>query len=168
MLLETPRLRLRPYGLADLAAIVAGLNDWTVAQWLARTPYPYRPADADAFLAEAAAAHAGGRFAIADRATDRLIGAIGVEHGTDDRELGYWLAREQWGRGLMSEAVTAIVDHAFGTLGVRRLHATTDPDNAASQRVLLKAGFRRIGSQPADPPTRRGHPARPLFERRAG
>jgi RimJ/RimL family protein N-acetyltransferase len=164
MQLETPRLRLRPYDLADVPAIVAGLNDWTVAQWLARTPFPYHPADADAFLVEAATAHAGGRFAIADRASDALLGAIGIEHGTDDRELGYWLGPDHWGRGLMSEAVAAIVAHGFETLGVHRLHATTDPDNAASQRVLVKAGFRQIGNQPADPPTRRGHATRPLFE----
>lgn len=165
MILETPRLRLRPYDVADIPAIVTGLNDWTIAQWLSRTPFPYQAPDAAAFLAESAAAHANGRFAIADRATDALLGAIGVENGTDDRELGYWLGRDHWGRGLMSEAVAAIIDHAFGALGVRRLFATTDPDNAASQRVLLKAGFRAIGDQPADPPTRRGHLSRPLFER---
>jgi RimJ/RimL family protein N-acetyltransferase len=164
MLIDTPRLSLRPIRATDIPAIAAGLNDWTIAQWLARAPYPYIVNDVDAYAVEAATAHAAGRFAIADRSTDVLLGAIGIENGTDERELGYWLGRGHWGRGLMSEAVAAIVDHAFGALGVRRLFATTDPDNAASQRVLLKAGFRQIGSQPADPPTRRGHATRSLFE----
>lgn len=165
MQIETPRLLLRPMRATDIPAIAIGLNDWTIAQWLARTPYPYVAPDLDAYAAEAAAAHAAGRFAIADRTTDALLGAIGVENGTHERELGYWLGRDHWGRGVMSEAVAAIIAHAFTALGVRRLYATTDPDNAASQRVLVKAGFRQIGSVPADPPTRRGHTTRPLFER---
>ncbi len=166
MMIESARLRLRPYRIADIAAVVAGLNDWTVAQWLARTPFPYVTPDAETFLAEAEKAHAAGRFAIANAATDALIGGIGVEPEGDDRELGYWLGPAYWRRGLASEAVAAIVAAAFGTLGVRRLHATTDPDNARSQCVLLKARFVAIGTQPADPPTRRGHAFRSLFERR--
>ena len=167
MIVETPRLRLRPFARADIGPIVAGLNDWTIAQWLSRTPFPYAVSDAEAWLADADKAHAGGRFAIADRTSDGLIGAIGIEPDGDDRELGYWLGIDHWGRGLVGEAVGALVSAAFGTLGVRRLHATTDPDNARSQRVLLKAGFRQVGAKPADPPTRRGHGFRPLFERRA-
>jgi len=165
MIIETPRLRLRAFRRADIASIVAGLNDWTVAQWLSRTPFPYAVTDAEAWLADADRAHAGGRYAIADRISDDLIGAIGIEPDDVERELGYWLGADHWGKGLASEAVGALVAAAFGTLGVRRLHATTDPDNARSQRVLLKAGFRQIGAQPADPPTRRGHTFRPLFER---
>jgi len=165
MMIETARLRLRPFRPDDMARIVAGLNDWAVAQWLARTPFPYAPADGAAWLAEAAAAHAAGRFAIADKASDRLLGGIGIEPADDDRELGYWLGRAHWGRGLTSEAVAAIVAHAFDALGVRRLHATTDPDNAASRRVLIKAGFRWIRDVEADPPTRRGNHFRPFFER---
>ena len=164
MLIETARLRLRPYEVTDIPAIVAGLNDWRIAQWLTRAPYPYAPPDAEAFLAHAAAVHAAGRFAIADKASDALLGAIGLEHGTDVRELGYWLGIDHWRRGLMSEAVGAMVHHGFTAMGVRRLFATTDPDNAASQRVLLKAGFRFVGDEPAEPPTRRGHATRSRFE----
>jgi RimJ/RimL family protein N-acetyltransferase len=165
MMIETARLRLRPYKPEDLAPIVAGLNDWAVAQWLARTPFPYTPADGASWFAEATAMHAAGRFAIADKVSDRLLGAIGIEPPDEDRELGYWLAPAHWRQGLMGEAVGAIVAHAFAELGVRRLHATTDPDNAVSRRVLVKAGFRWIRDVAADPPTRRGHGFRPLFER---
>ena len=167
MIIETQRLRLRPFRYADIAPIVAGLNDWTIAQWLSRTPFPYAVHDAEAWLAEADKAHAGGRYAIAARGSDALIGAIGVEPDGPDRELGYWLGVAHWGRGLAGEAVDALVAASFGTLGVRRLHATTDPDNTRSQRVLLKAGFREIGTRAADPPTRRGHGFRPVFERRS-
>jgi RimJ/RimL family protein N-acetyltransferase len=166
MPIETPRLRLRRYRAADIPALVAALNDWSVAQWLARTPYPYVVGSAESFLADADAAHAAGRRAIADRVTDALLGGIGIEPVDGRIALGYWLGPAQWGRGIASEAVTALVAHGFATMGLERLHATTDPDNAASQRVLVKAGFRRIGDEPANPPTRRGHTTRPLFERR--
>jgi RimJ/RimL family protein N-acetyltransferase len=79
MQIETPRLRLRPYQTTDIPVVVTALNDWSVAQWLARTPYPYAVDDAATFLAEAEAAHAAGRFAIADRSSDALLGGIGIE-----------------------------------------------------------------------------------------
>jgi len=61
-------------------------------------------------------------------------------------ELGYILGREHWGQGYMAEAVTAVIEHAFGPLGLRRLEADTDPRNAASIRMLTRLGFVREGT----------------------
>src|SRR6476660_2211260 len=60
-------------------------------------------------------------------------------------DIGYGLARAHWGQGFMHEALTAVVDYAFGPLGLRRLEADIDPRNAASLRALECLGFAREG-----------------------
>lgn len=59
--------------------------------------------------------------------------------------LGYWIDRDEQGRGLMTEAVRAVVDFAFGTAGLHRVQAGVMPRNPGSMRVLEKCGFRREG-----------------------
>jgi ribosomal-protein-alanine N-acetyltransferase len=59
--------------------------------------------------------------------------------------LGYWVAERCCGRGVGSAAVAAVCAEAFGTLGLHRVQAGTLVDNLASQRVLERNGFRRIG-----------------------
>ena len=60
-------------------------------------------------------------------------------------DIGYGLARARWGNGFMHEALSAVVDHAFGPLGLRRLEADIDPRNAASVRAVERLGFVREG-----------------------
>jgi len=60
-------------------------------------------------------------------------------------EIGYWLGASYQGKGLMTEAVRAIVDHAFGTMGLGRIYAKTSTQNPASIAVLLKSGFIQEG-----------------------
>ena len=59
-------------------------------------------------------------------------------------EIGYLFAREAWGRGIAREAVSAVIAHLFAR-GERRVFADTDPDNAASIRMLERLGFVREG-----------------------
>jgi len=59
--------------------------------------------------------------------------------------VGYILNRKYWGKGLMTEALTCLLNHAFDTLDLHRLEADTDPDNSASLAVLEKLGFQREG-----------------------
>jgi RimJ/RimL family protein N-acetyltransferase len=60
-------------------------------------------------------------------------------------ELGFALARAFWGRGLMLEALPALIQFAFGHLDLHRIEADTDPRNTASMRVLERLGFQREG-----------------------
>jgi len=60
-------------------------------------------------------------------------------------EIGYSLVPEHWSQGYLAEALPALIDHAFGPLGLNRLEADIDPDNAASKRVLERHGFRYEG-----------------------
>jgi ribosomal-protein-alanine N-acetyltransferase len=56
-------------------------------------------------------------------------------------ELGYALARAWWGRGIMREALSTLVGHAFGAFELRRLEAEVDPENGASNALLVSLGF---------------------------
>ena len=60
-------------------------------------------------------------------------------------EIGYWLSESLWGKGLMTEAIEAVITCAFDQLGLHRIYATTQVDNRASQRVLEKVGFKKEG-----------------------
>jgi [ribosomal protein S5]-alanine N-acetyltransferase len=59
--------------------------------------------------------------------------------------LGYWIDRDRYGRGLATRAVAEACEFAFGDAGLHRLEAGTLPENVASQRVLEKNGFTRYG-----------------------
>lgn len=88
-----------------------------------------------------------GPYAVVERASGAVIGYCGLFAfpdlgGRPEVEVGYRLARPAWGRGYATEAALAVRDHAFQTLGLRRLVALIDPGNAASIRVALKLGMR--------------------------
>lgn len=63
-------------------------------------------------------------------------------------ELGFALRRGLWGRGLASEAVSLLLDQAFGAMGLHRIEADTDPGNQSAMRLLERLGFRREGYLP--------------------
>ncbi len=73
------------------------------------------------------------------------IGMIGMLPGPARTNYGYVLAREHWGQGHMSEALTALVDWALDQPGIHRAEAYCDLDNPASARVMEKAGMAHEG-----------------------
>ena len=84
------------------------------------------------------------QWAITLDGDDTLIGRCGFEElyrSIGYAELGYWLARERWGQGMMSEAVCAVVEYGFQTLNLQRIQAWVLANNQASMRVLQKCGF---------------------------
>jgi RimJ/RimL family protein N-acetyltransferase len=93
-------------------------------------------------------ARVGLRWSIARAADDWMIGHVSVFSFSEQSgraEIGYGLARAHWGQGFMHEALAAVIDYAFGPLGLRRLEADTDPRNEASLRALERLGFVREG-----------------------
>ena len=83
-------------------------------------------------------------FVIEELSSGNLIGAIGIiqiDWPSHKAELGYWLARSQWGKGVMTEAVTLFLQFAFDILKLVRLHAHVLGPNVGSQKVLKKCGF---------------------------
>ena len=148
--LSTPRLHLRPLHGDDVPALWAIFSDPEVMRYWSTPPWtdPARAqemVDGDA-LSLAAGEHL--RLGIAARDSAELIGTCSLFAFVPDSqrcEIGYALARAHWGRGLMHEALLALVGFAFGTLALRRLEADIDPRNTASARALERLGFVREG-----------------------
>lgn len=148
--LETPRLLLRALEPGDAPAIFAMLADpETVRYW--STPPMQSVAEAEALVARARThveEGSGLRWAVCPREGGDTIGTISLfrfDEQSDRAEIGYVLARESWGKGYMSEAMTAVIDFAFDTLQLRRLEADTDPRNDGSVKLLGRLGFAREG-----------------------
>lgn len=88
------------------------------------------------------------RLGIVLRSCDRVVGTLALfnlSRANRRAEIGYALARAQWGQGLMHEALTLLVDWAFDALRLHRLEADIDPANHASARSLQRLGFQREG-----------------------
>jgi RimJ/RimL family protein N-acetyltransferase len=168
MIVDLPRLRLRPFGPVDAEPVVAALNDWAVAQWLIAPPHPYGHGDFERYAEIVRRDHDSEHpthFAIAHRESDELAGCMAVVVRPDGvGELGYWLARADWRRGYAGEAATAVIASAWRHPAIRRLVATTDPENAPSRRLLAKAGFTLLSQTERDQPTRRGTTEVCLYE----
>src|SRR5262245_17310931 len=148
--LETERLVLRAPRLEDMEKIVMLANERRIAENTARIPHPYTRKDAEAFLRAANRSDAETTFAVT-LADGTLIGACGLElRGRPDAagttpELGIWLGIPYWGRGYATEAVRALIDHAFEDLELEALQAGARVTNPASRRVLEKCGFQWTG-----------------------
>lgn len=138
----TPRLLLRPVWSDDAPAIAAGIGEEAIVRNLARAPWPYGLAEAQAFADRAQDPRAP-HFAI-QHGRDQLVGCVGFAMHEGELEIGYWIARKWWGRGFASEAVSGLLEIAR-LLGYRRLVAGHFADNPASGAVLRAVGFRPTG-----------------------
>jgi len=153
--LETERLLLRPFALFDAPAVARLAGDREIAAGTLTVPHPYPDGAAEEWIATHGQRFRDGVsavFAIVSRDGDELVGAVGLEIDRDHEraELGYWVGREHWGRGVATEAARAVLGHGFGTLGLHRIHAAYFAHNPRSGRVLEKLGMTHEG-------TLRGH-----------
>lgn len=139
--------RLRRWRKDDLEALLRHADNPNVARNLRDLfPSPYTRADGREWLSDplhdsvplqAFAIEAGGE----------AVGGLGLVAGSDverfSAEIGYWLGEAVWGRGLATAALRAATEYGFARLGLRRIFALPFAYNAASSRVLAKAGYRR-------------------------
>jgi RimJ/RimL family protein N-acetyltransferase len=148
-LVETDRLALSAPGDVDAEAVFTRYaSDEDVARFLA-WPRHRAPADTEAFLALSAMQwerEGAGPYLIWAKDDGRLLGGTGLslEHG-ERASTGYVLAKDAWGQGYATEALTAMVEVA-ADIGVRWLYALCHPEHRASRRVLEKCAFEPDGS----------------------
>ena len=113
-------------------------------------PYPYTEQDGLDFISAMLSADANETFAFAITTEGKVIGSIGVfRQGNIHRrtaELGYYIAEAYWGKGLMTKAVRQICRYVFDNSDILRIYAEPFAFNAASCRVLEKAGFQYEGT----------------------
>jgi RimJ/RimL family protein N-acetyltransferase len=146
MFARTPRLLLRPGFPEDAPALASAIADRAIVRNLAVVPWPYTLRDAEAFLASPRDPVLPS-FLIFERtgAAPELVGSCGLARRPSGAvEMGYWIARGHWGRGIATEACTALIDIAR-TLGLPKLDGSHFLDNPESGRVLEKLGFEPVG-----------------------
>lgn len=144
MELKLARCLIRPWQSGDAAALAQHANNRKIWRNVRdRFPHPYTLADAEAWIAFADAQDPCTNFAIV--VGDEAAGGIGfvLKDDVDRRsaELGYWLGEAFGGRGIVSEAVTAMTAFMFANFDLCRIQATVFEWNKASMRVLEKAGY---------------------------
>lgn len=147
--IKTERLLLRPLTESDVDDVVAYANDEEMGAYIPNFPHPYDHDHAREFVEKSQKDRENReRYEWAIVYESRVVGAIGLSfkpHGTG--EIGYAIGKPQWGKGIASEALQAVVNYAFETEDLHRLQARTFPENAGSQKVLQKTGFRLEGRQ---------------------
>lgn len=143
--LLTPRLRIRPWEPADRPAMERMVRDPEMMRHIThgRT---WTDAEVDEILVRQARhlKRFGACFGAVELLdTGEVVGLAGLQpHDDGEFELGWWIWKEYWGRGLATEAMGAVVDHARDVMGLQRVVAVIDPPNLASRRVAEKLGMR--------------------------
>ncbi len=147
-ILETKRLRLRPYTVEDIQELLPLVNHREVAATTLRIAHPYTEQNAREFfkLAEEPDKI---WLAITLRGDGKQIGGIGLRVDSEHlhAELGYWLGVEYWGQGYATEAAREMLRYGFEDLKLHRIFASHFGHNPASGRVLRKVGMRYEGCQ---------------------
>jgi RimJ/RimL family protein N-acetyltransferase len=148
--LETARLILRPFTLADAAEVQRLAGDRDVASTTLRIPHPYEDGVAERWIAAHQERFERGElvnFAVTLRDGGRLSGCVSLTLEREHRaaELGYWMGKAWWGRGYCTEAARAVVQYGFEVLGLNRILGHHFTRNPASGRVLEKLGMAHEG-----------------------
>ncbi len=150
-ILNEKKINIRRLNVSDANDIYKNINDKQIARWTLRIPYPYKRIDALKFINESKynlkkkTAYV---FGIVLQKTNTIIGIIDLHTicwENKNAEIGYWIARQFWGKGLSTEAVKLISKFGFEKLKLKRIYAKVFNGNKASVRVLQKNGFRKEG-----------------------
>jgi [ribosomal protein S5]-alanine N-acetyltransferase len=146
--LRTQQLFLHRPGLDDAPDMAAGLEDAHVRS-LMPGAWPQGLADTIWWINQWLEGNmAGWAFALTPRSKPYgLIGLVTIVPRTEGMQLDGWLVREQWGKGLMTQALKAVIAACFDNTEVTALHSRVLADNQAGLKVQHKAGFQRAGCE---------------------
>jgi [ribosomal protein S5]-alanine N-acetyltransferase len=134
---------LRPWQSSDLESLLKHANNADVSRFLTdKFPHPYTKDDGLQFL-EIAMNTANHIFAI--DVNGEAVGGMGLHIQSDimrkNAEVGFWLGKELWGKGIASKHLPTLITYAFSNTDITRLYARAFGNNKGSQRVLEKSGF---------------------------
>jgi len=148
--LETPRLRLRPYKMEDLASYHALMSDPNVLRYSSKQPSETLAQSGQKLMEIVESSDDPvGFHALVERESGRCIGEAGILSLTPRANrcvIGYNLLPAFWGQGYATEIASALVDYAFDILQLERVEALAQVANIASRRVLEKTGFALEGT----------------------
>lgn len=132
-------MKLRTFKLSDAERIAELVGDKEVSRWTANIPYPYSKADAEAWIKMTEDNN--DKYPFAVELNNQIVACVSFwPYGDDALEIGYWVGKEYWGKGIATEAVRMLLssDHFSD---VSKVVAKTMAENKGSQKVLLKCGF---------------------------
>lgn len=143
--------KIRKWNLSDAPDLAATLSNRKIQDNLRDgLPYPYTEQDAKDYISATLSADENETFAFAVTVDNRAIGSIGVFRQENihrqTAELGYYIAEDYWGKGIMTEAVRQVCEYVFDKSDIIRIYAEPLAYNTASCRVLEKAGFQYEGT----------------------
>lgn len=149
-ILKTERLLLRAITFEDVDAIFRIMNNPQVTRFFGHVPMQTRSEAVQRVEGIQAAfrEQRGIRWAITSPASNTFLGSCGfwrIEQVHERAEIGYELASEWWGQGLMTEAIGAVLRFGFMTMRLHSIEAQIHPANIGSRRVLEKVGFVQEG-----------------------
>lgn len=151
--LQTQRLILRPFTVADAPDVQRLAGEYEIAAMTLLIPHPYEDGMAQEWIQTHAKEFEEGtavNFALARRDSGELCGAIGlgIDKVNHNAELGYWIGKPYWGQGYCTEAAKAVLQYGFEVMGLHRIHSLHFSHNPASGRVMQKIGMSYEGFRP--------------------
>ena len=143
--------KIRKWKLTDAKDIAVALSNKKIQDNLRDgLPYPYSEQDGIDFISSMLSANEDETFAFAITLDDKVIGSIGVFRQQNihrqTAEMGYYIAEEYWGKGIMTDAVKQICEYVFKNSDILRIYAEPFAYNIGSCRVLEKTGFQYEGT----------------------
>jgi len=144
-------INLRKLRRSDAHSLHHNVKDYEIYRYTANIPHPYKLKHALAFIPltwKEMKKQTGYGLGIEDPDTGKIIGMISlmkVDTKNKNAELGYWLGKKYWGKGITPEAANLILNFGFRKLGLAKIYARVMHPNKASARVLQKSGFKPEG-----------------------
>ncbi|MBI2559124.1 GNAT family N-acetyltransferase [Candidatus Woesearchaeota archaeon] len=147
--IKSKKFVIRPYKKGDEILLQRNINDKAVCKYTLRIPYPYTIKEAKDWISRCIKSKNGKNKKEIHFAIDvngEVIGGMGfIKIEKHKAEIGYWLGKKYWNRGIMTEAVKLMVNFGFKKLKLVRIYAQIFSKNRRSARVLEKNGFRFEG-----------------------
>ena len=144
---ETARMQIREFQACDAPVLSKILADPSVMEFSSKGPLT--EVDTARFIEWCRRSyqdHGYGQWALIDKSSNLLIGFCGLSHanvdGVDEVEIAYRLAKNQWGKGLATEAVHQVLSDGFARFNIESIVGIASPRHEASIRVLEKVGFK--------------------------
>jgi RimJ/RimL family protein N-acetyltransferase len=149
--LETERLYLRPFTVADADRVQLIVADKRISDMVSNIPYAYPEGGALSWIETSHQKFEQGKsivFALVSKERDEVIGAMSFQRSSDNEaELGYWLGVDYWGKGYCTESARAVINYGFMELSLKCIKARHLTANPSSGKVIKKLGMRHMESR---------------------
>ncbi len=150
MIIITNKFILRPFKKSDAKDLVKYINDKTIYNNTTQVPHPYTPKHAKEWLKKTLLNYRKRKpssFHFAIEVKNEVVGCVSLMQieGGHKSEMGYWLAKKYWKKGIMSEAVSELIKYGAKKFQLVRICAYVFTHNEGSQKVLINNKFKKEG-----------------------